>query len=296
MRNRLPSLLFVLAAAAVPLAGSAQAQTPPADVHAPNVPAPWWMRDPVIASIGHVRTEVTANRASFDAQFQSVQRTAEAATAEAGARVRDLDAALRAIGAERVRLATTFSTQPLYEQYRDKEGNVQDNDRADKIDRYQVTAELQIEVRDITALEAAYAAVMAAKPTSVGQVNFRLEPDNQVKTWLYSESVKDAARRAKLGADAAGATLGRVKVIDPTGRACQTDVLAGWPSYSSGAAQATDVSYPAPADVMEPAPPPSALVVTAQRRGGRTETPLQVTLQPPRQWLEAEACVVYGLS
>ena len=59
-----------------------------------------------------------------------------------------LDAALRASGADRVRITPTFVTRPPHDQYRDKVGNLVDNQRADKIDRYEVTAALEVEVRD----------------------------------------------------------------------------------------------------------------------------------------------------
>jgi hypothetical protein len=243
--------------------------------------------------MGYVRTELAANRAGFTAQFSSVERSAAEATQNAAAKVRELDAALRAFGADKVRVITTFSTRPLYEQYKDKDGNVQQNVRADKIERYEVVADVRLEVRDMSVLERAYATALAAKPTAVGQVYFTLEPDNAAKAWLYGEAVKDAARRATQSAEAAGAKLGRVKVIDPTGRACQTDVLAGWPSYG-GAAAATDVSYSAMAAPPPPPPPPPAPAMRG--RGEPTVESMQVSLQPPRQWLSAEACVVYALT
>jgi uncharacterized protein YggE len=274
----------MLLAAATPVL----AQVPPAEIGARNVPAPWWMREPVIASVGMVRTEIAANRASFSASFNAVAKTADAALADAAAKVRGIDAALRKSGADRVRIATTFETQPLYEQYRDKEGNMQTNARPDKIERYAVTARIELDVRDLAALEPAYAAVVAARPEWIETVNFSLEPDNATKTWLQTEAVKDAARRARQAAEAAGARLGGVKVIDPTGRACRTDVLAGWPGYSNNAERRTDVAYARQS--MEMASPIS---VTAQKR---IESPqVEVSLQPPLLPLTDDACVVYGL-
>ncbi len=273
-------------------AAPVQAQVPPAELGARYVPAPWWMREPVIASVGMVRTEIAANRASFSASFDAVAKTADAALAEAAGKVREIDAALRKSGPERVRIATTFQTQPLYEQYRDKEGNLQTNARPDKIERYAVTARITLEVRDLAALEPAYAAVVAAKPESISPVNFNLEPDNAAKTWLQTEAVKDAARRARQAAEAAGARLGTVKVIDPSGRACQTDVLAGWPGYASNPEQRSDVQYSARAmDMPAPAPPASIMM-----SGSRAESQqVQVSLQPPQLPLTDDACVVYGL-
>lgn len=291
----------VVRAAALTLAISATAaaaQVPPAQLGARYVPAPWWMQEPVIASIGEVRTELTANRASFTTQFQSIERTAADATAAAARKVRDIDAALRALGSDKARLETTFVTRPLYEQYRDKDGRILENQRSDQVERYEVSANLRIDVRDLGVLERVYSAVQTARPTSTSAVSFRLEPDNESKTWLFTEAVKDAARRARLAASAAGAQLGNVKVIDPTGRACQTDVLAGWPSYGGGSLP-TDVDYSRRTASMAPPPPPPPapdVVVTGSRlRGGAAEEAVQITLQPPRQWLTADACVVYGL-
>ena len=264
------------------------AQVPPAELGSRYVPAPWWMREPVIASTGLVRTEIAANRASFSASFNAVAKSADAALADAAEKVRSIDAVLRKSGADRVRITTTFQTQPLYEQYRDKEGNLQTNARPDKIERYAVTARIGLEVRDLAALEPAYAAVVAAKPEAIGPVNFLLEPDNAARTWLQTEAVKDAARRARQAAEAAGSRLGMVKVIDPSGRACQTDVLAGWPGYASNPEPRTDVAY-ARQSIASPAP----IMVTGAMRD---ETPaVEVSLQPPMLTLTDDACVVYGL-
>ncbi len=274
------------------LAAPALAQVPPAEIGQRNVPAPWWMQAPVIASIGMVRTEIPANRASFDATFSALGKTAEAATTAAAAKVGEIDKALRALGAERVRITTQFDTRPLYEQYRDKDGNLQTNQRPDKIERYAVSARLAVEVRDTSALEPAYAAVLAARPDSTGQVQFSLEPGNEIKSWLLAEAVKDAARRGRAATGNAGARLGAVKLIDPTARACRTDVLAGWPSYSSGG-RATDVEAPQSIrmsarertfDMMAapaPAPPPPPAAAVSQ--------------QPPYVELTDSACVVYAL-
>lgn len=278
--------LCTAALIAVPTA----AQVPPAEIGARNVPAPWWMREPVIASIGTVRAETPANRARFEARFREVDRESPAATARAAARIAALDAELRALGANRVRLTTGFTTEPLFEQYRDRAGQVQENQRGDKVDRYEVTATLDIEVLDLALLERAYGRVVDAQPTSVGQVQFGLEPSNADNEYMYTEAVRDAARRARAAATAAGARLGAVKVIDPTGGVCRTQVLAGWPSYTSA---------PIPTEIGAPPPPPPPAPVAAENvvvTGSRRErAPTRVTLQPPRRTLDSTACVIYGL-
>lgn len=282
------------------VAAPALAQTPPATIGQQYVPAPWWMRDPVIASIGYVRVELPANRASFSAYFQTVDRSAAEASRKAADQVRALSQALAAYGADTVRVETTLTTQALYDQYRDENGVLRDNTRADRIERYRADATIQVQVRDATVLERVYATVLASQPTSTGQVYFNLEPDNAAKSNLAAAAMRDARNRAQAAAQNAGATLGSVRVIDPTGRACQTDVLAGWPSYGSGVSQATTV---AAEDIVvtasrsfspPPAPPPPP--VAGQAPSEAQIEAARLALQPPLQVLTDQACVVYGLN
>lgn len=299
MRRLMTALTVIATVAPFAIATTpAMAQTPPATIGDRYIPAPWWMRDPVIASVGYVRTEVTANRAGFGASFQSVERTAAEASRKAADQVRALSQALAAYGVDVVRVETTVSTRPLYDQYRDEAGNLRDNVRADRIERYEAQANVSVTIRDVSVLERVYATVVASQPTSISPVNFNLQPDNATKTWLQAEAVKDAARRAREAASNAGATLGGVRVIDPTGRACQTDVLAGWPSYGAGASQATDVTYDRAEMAYAPAPPPAPVVVTGERVAP-SEAQIEaarLALQPPLRELNDQACVVYALN
>ena len=289
--------LLVPAAPASPAKAQPSATAPPASAYGPS---PWWMREPVIASLGEVRTELPANRATFSGAFESVERTAAEATAQSAAKVRALGEALSALGADRVRTEVGFSTRPLYAQYRDKDGNILENQRSDKIDRYAVTATVSVEVRDVRLVERAYALLVAAKPTSTQRVYFRLQPDNATQTELFRLAVADAKRRAVEGAAEAGARLGAVKLIDPTGRACQQDVLiAGAPRSFGGSGDAQDVVVTgsrrtlAFSEMAKGAPPPapgSAAEVES------AASALHLPLQPPLQPLAREACVVYALT
>ena len=286
------------------VAAPALAQTPPATIGQPYVPAPWWMRDPVIASIGYVRVELQANRAQFSASFQTVNRSVAEASRGAADQVRALSRALAAYGVETVRVETTLSTQPLYDQYRDENGVLRDNTRADRIERYRANATIQVQVRDVSVLERVYATVVASQPTSIGQVYFQLEPDNVAKTNLAAAAMRDARARAENAARNAGAALGSVRVIDPTGRACETDVLAGWPSYGGGAGQATTVdsdivvtgSRMMRAPSAPPPPPPPPPPASGQAPSEAQIEAARLALQPPLQVLTDQACVVYGLN
>ena len=285
-------LMLALAAAAAPAA----AQTVGVISPSPYGPAPWWMREPIVASLGEVRAEVPANRARFSAEFQAVEHAAPDATKTAAAKVKALVAALRAFDQDKVRVETTFSTQPLYEQYKDNNGNLLTNSRPDKIERYQTSVRVTLEVRDVALLEKVYATVMAAGPTSAQPVYFNLEPDNATNTEMSRLAVADAAARARQAAEASGARLGAVKLIDPTGRVCQTDVLVAGAPESQGAGDegfnevvvtGSRRSVAAPMMAAPPPPPPPS---------GMTAESLEISLQPPLETLTRTACVVYALA
>ena len=298
---------LLIAAAAAPTFGHAQSLTVQPG---PYQSAPWWMREPIIASQGNVFAEVPPNRAHLSASFEIVAPTAPEATQKLAEKIRGLNQSLAVYGADRVRIQTSFSTRPLYAQYRDKQGNLIDNQREDKIDRYSVTANVSVEVRDIKVVERVYASLIAAKPTGVQPTYFSLQPDNALNTAMAKAAVADAAVRARAAAADTGARLGAVKLIDPTSRACSTDVLIAGAPRSYGGGSANDVSEivvtgnmrkameplplpPVPSPVAEaPAPPPppgSAAAIDADAAA------LQISLQPPLQRVSAQACVIYAL-
>ncbi|WP_292226261.1 SIMPL domain-containing protein [Brevundimonas sp.] len=294
------SLTIGLLATAV--AAPALAQTPPATIGDRYIPAPWWMRDPVIASVGNVKVELQANRAFVAASFQSVERSVNDASRAAADQVRALSQALAGYGADKVRVETSVTTRPIYDQYRDADGVMRDNTRADRIARYQADAAVRVTVRDVALIERVYATIVASRPTAIGQVSFSLDPENSWKANLAAEAMKDARRRAEAAATNAGATLGRVRIIDPSGRVCQTDVLAGWPSYAaSGPATSVDEIVVTGSKVMErasfapPPPPPAAPAAGGAPSEDQIEA-ARLALQPPLQTLSDSACIIYSLN
>ena len=289
---------LVLAAVLVGLASPTLAETVAAP---PSTPprydaAPWWMGQPIIASLGKVTTEVRANRASFSAGFQAVEPTAARATQAAADKIKALTVTLNGFGADKVRLETSFNVTPLYDQYRDKDGNLIANQRGDKIERYQVNATVSVEVRDVALIERVFNAVASAAPTNVGRVYFNLTPDNALNTELFNAAVTDAATRARRAAEASGARLGAVKLIDATGRACETDVLVAGADRRGEDEAVNDVVVTGRSVraemAMAPAPPPPPAPMGAGGQG----LDLQVSLQPPLISRTDSACVVYALN
>lgn len=292
---------FFIGAAHAPLALAQSKQVAqPAPSNAAYDRAPWWMRESVITQLGYVYSEVPANRANFSAEFLAVGDTAEKAQSKAIEQTRALNTALAKLGKDAVRISTAFTMRALYEQYRDKDGNKIENQRGDKIQSYQVSLNLSLEVRDMAVLERAYALVLAAAPTSSSAINFSLQPTNEQNSWLYNQAVKDARGRALGAASAAGASLLDVKVIDPTGRVCETDILGREKSYGPDL-NANQVDYRMDTMAMAPPPPPAPAMMERSYAKGSVEHLEMMALKnpfiqtPPLNRIEARACVIYGI-
>lgn len=300
--------ILILGALALPSGASVAAPPRAADPYVATIssqpplygPAPWWMREPVIAATGEVQTHIPANRARFSAQFSSIDRSLATAQKNAADKVRALARTLQAYGADKAQVETSLHVTPIYEQYRDEKGNLLTNTRPDKIERYEVRVNFSVQVRDLTVLERAYAAVISAHPVSVAQVYFNLEPTNETNAELFKAAVADAARRAREAAEATGARLGKVRLIDPTSRACETDVLvAGAPrelGEDAGGVREVMVTgskrFAAPAMMIAPSPPAPP---PPPAPGEEVSADQLLPLQPPLQTLQRRACVVYGL-
>lgn len=219
-------------------------------------------------------------------------RTAGDANTAAAEKAQAFTRAVQGAATDRVRVSTELSTEPLYQQYRDKEGNLQDKQRPDQIERYAATVEIAVEIRDVSLLQRAYNAALAARPTSVSEVEFGLEPDNDLKTRLYAAAVRDAAKRAKLAAEAAGAQLGGVRIIDPSSQACRSEVLSGTSGSYTPTPRPTAVAQASDGHIEE-------VVVTSSRRApaAASAEPLpSLPLSPPFESESAQACVIYALA
>lgn len=285
MRHRVISSC-VLALLALPISGQVQAQTAGADrPDRSHVPAPWWMRDPVIASQGAVHVELPANRARFQATFSEVARDAPDAVAAVARRSAALDTALQAFGTERVQYTRTVTARPLYRQYRDEAGNRIANQRADQIENYEAVLTVQLQIVDVSVIEAVYNAVASASPSRVDDIYWELRADDATISRLAIAAVRDATRRARESTEAAGSRLGLARVIDPSGGVCETQVLAGWPDESQNEAS-RDAGFAPPPPPPAPPPPPGA---------GNSANDLRLTLRPPLMRLADRACVVFGL-
>jgi len=265
-------------------AGAAAAQTdkpsPPGQVSVRAQQygqSPWWLNQPVLTVVGSVEQRTPANQAAFDLTFTRVEKTSAEAVRLVSEQVSNLGRVLTATYGDRIELQSRVQISPLYEQYRDKEGNRVDNAQPDKIDAYEANATLSIKVNDGFLAEAVFGVGLAALPTRVSPVSFTLVETEAQKANLYREAVVDAQRRARIAAEAAGVRLGKVRIIDPSERACALDILI---QDGGNYAQAPVTPY------VLPTPPPPAQPPTTSR----------FPLQPPSQTVSRRVCVIYAVS
>ena len=100
---------------------------------------------------------------------------------------------------------TNFSVQPVYEER--KEG------RAPAIIAYQVTNSVRITVHDTSKLGAILDKVVSLGANDIGSIEFGVSEPEALKDEARKQAVAQATANAKLYAEAAGGTLGKVLTI-----------------------------------------------------------------------------------
>ncbi len=259
---------------------------------------PYWTKSPVIEALGRADVELPPNRASFSVSFVETDRDAEDAMKAAVSRARIAYDAIKAVAGDNSRVTTSVMVDAYYDQYRDSDGNMVENIRPDKVKGYEGTASVSVTVTEISLAGEARAAALALSPEISGTMRVYLERTAEVNRTAYEAAVADAAARAKASAMAAGASLGRLLVIQEGNGPC----LGHWTSQPGRVRG----GYMA-------APPPSPqyagqnkVVVQGTRRGTRGQEEAVIITQDDLdalnlpsdrepQTVQAQVCIVYAV-
>lgn len=89
---------------------------------------PYWTRAPVIEALGRAELEIPPNSASFDVTFIETDKDAAAAMTKAVERARLGYEAIKRTGGDKVIAETSVEVEPYYEQYKDEDGDLVDNE------------------------------------------------------------------------------------------------------------------------------------------------------------------------
>jgi len=115
---------------------------------------------------------------------------------------------------------SSVSVDPYYEQYRDRDGNRIENDRADKIIGYEARVTLNVVVEEIAIAGTARASVLALGPETSSPMRTYLEATTEMNRAAYEAAVADATARAKATAEASGTQLGKLMVVQEGNGPC----------------------------------------------------------------------------
>jgi uncharacterized protein YggE len=276
--------MAVAAALAALAAGSASAQTQE------EFERPYWLNRSVIEVIGRARVEAPANRARFSVTFQETAREAGDAQAEAADRARLATAAMRDRGGDDIEISSAISVQPIYEEYRDREGNVQQRPGVQNITSYLGSVTLSVRILDTTRAANVRAAALAVGPEASEPLGYYLEETAELQRQVYVAAVEEAAGRAHAAARATGSTLGPLLVLQDGQGPC----LGQWNSVPAARnerrAAAAGVDRNTSEAEIRVTGIRGALSITAEDIG-RFELPDDAT----PVGLNAQVCVVYGV-
>lgn len=266
--------------AAVALSGCTQAD---------DADRPVWARGAVIETQGRAFVELAPNRASFSASYEARNAESAVASAEAVARANNAAEAVRIAAEGEVRITSNLSVRPYYQQVTRRIGpdreELVENVHPDALLGYIATVSMSVVVLDPERAAAARGAALAAGPVSSGALRFYLEPDAENQRAAFAAAVRDAAMRARLIAEASGAELGTLQVLQEGQGPC-----LGSPSTATGYDDRVSVTASRAA---APPPPPPADASPQELAAAAERYALAADLQPQR--IEARVCAIYSV-
>jgi uncharacterized protein len=197
---------------------------------------PYWLDRRVIEALGRAEINVTADTARFEVTFREVDGNARDAMFAASDRARLAEAAIRSRGGDSVRISSSAEVEAIHEEYRNREGERMSSERADQVANYAVSVTLDVVIRDVTRAASVRAAAMAVGPEETSDISYSLDENAPDRLRAYRAAVQDAAARARAAAEASGATLGGLLVLQDGQGPC----LGNW---DTGVARRRDTEF-----------------------------------------------------
>lgn len=265
---------------------------------------PYWWDKPVVEGLGRAMIEVAPNRARFDLAFVETDGKSDEAMKKAVQRSKIAYDAIKKVAGDKARVSTSVNVTAFFKQYKDKEGNVQSNTRADQVDGYEARVSMVVLLTDTSLAGKARAAALALGPQSMNPIYIYLEQTPEMQRHALDEASKDARARAQLAASAAGGRLGDLLIVQEGNESCMGNwstsqvarVLGGnGGNYGYAPAYAPPPPPPAP-------PPMSAPAVASGMVGRQTITvseqdlaALDLPSDTTPMTIQSSVCMIYTL-
>lgn len=176
-----------------------------ASAHAAEVPR-------TVAVTGYAELQATPDRAQVGAGVVAQGATAAEAVASNNAAMRGVFDALGKEGIAEADIRTTgFSVTPVFDEQRVPR-------QAPRIVSYQASNVVTVVLRDTAAVGRILDSLVKGGANSLHGISFYVERNEELLDELRVAAIVDARRKARLMAEAAGATLGPVMQISENGR------------------------------------------------------------------------------
>jgi uncharacterized protein YggE len=262
---------------------------------------PYWWDKPVVEGLGRALIEVAPNRARFDLAFVETDAKSDEAMKKAVQRSKIAYDAIKKVAGDKARVTTSVNVDAYFKQYRDKDGVVQTNQRADQVEGYQARVSMTVLLTDPALAGRARAAALALGPQDMNPIYIFLEQTTDMQRRALDEAAKDARARAQLIATAAGARLGDLLVTQEGNDSC----MGNWSSGQVARSLGGDNYYPSPvyAPPPPPPPPPAPSPQVAQGQVGRQQITiserdlagLDLPSDASPQTMQASVCMIWTL-
>lgn len=251
---------------------------------------PYWLDRAVIEAVGRAEAQTAADNAAFSVTFSEVADDARSALFAASDRARLATAAIRARGGAGVFVRPETEVTAVYSEYRNAEGERVSSERPDQVDNYVASVTLAVQVTDLARVADVHAAAMAVGPEETSDVEYTLVNNPTARLSVYRAAVEDAAARARASAEASGAALGRLLVLQEGQGPC----LGRW---QAGPSRLVRQDFEAVSPISTVGAEQIEIAVGSRTLRLSAEDIARVTLpsDPPPIHLRAQVCVVYAV-
>jgi len=251
---------------------------------------PYWLDRSVVEAIGRANTYAPADNASFSVTFTEVADNARAALFAASDRARLAEAAVRSRGGVGVLVRAETQVNAIYREYRNAEGERVSAEREDRVENYSASVRLAVQVRDMSRVADVQAAAVAVGPEATSDIDYDIIDRSAVGLNVYRAAVQDAAARARVAAEATGAPLGRLLVLQEGQGPC----LGRWQVGASRTAR-QDFESVSPITTVGAEQIEIAVGSRSLRLSAEEIARVNLRSDPPPIELRAQVCVVYAV-
>ena len=240
---------------------------------------PYWVDRPVVEVIGQANIEFAPNRANFTIKFFEVDTNSDEATRRVTDRVRPGLERARLLVGNKGTINAVYSRTILYEQYRDREGNRNENEREDKISSFVAYWEIDVSLTDMNLVSAVRAELLAIGGAEMTRnIEFELNPTPEQTRSVIAAAVNDGYEQAKMVASVHGMRP-RLLVFEEGRTQCLASattrpVVAGAPIRAASS---------------------ELVVVTGSRIRKLTPEEMTMPISPEPVELSSSVCMVYAL-